>query len=955
MNHSFPYRVLLLLIALATMIPAAGQSNQTVQNGVATAPVVFPSGCSFSWTCDHPEIGLAASGSGNIASFTAVNSGTTPITATITAIPTNVTTDYAYVNSMYSSLIHVINTSTNTIVATLTPPLVVGEDATAFSPDMSTLYIAGNNGVDAVNTSTNAMTHIWTGVNLEFYYSVVVSLDGSTLYVVENTKGTLYRIDVATGTTTGTLGIGAPGLRAVLSPDGTRLYAINGYGSISVIDVTTFTVINTINLPGVDQNIVISPDGKTLYASATITTGNIYVISTVTNSITGTIPFTGSGGVINLSPDGSRLYVSNQATNTVTVINTAAQAVLATIPVSTFPTGLELDPVTGHLYVIGYEGTVDVINLSTNTVITTIPVPNGQAQFTAGNFIYHSGCAGTPVTMTITVNPSSPAILSNLVTGMIAACAGVASASPAIQQFTVKGNYLTGNITATAPAGFELSLSSGTGFGASLTLSPTAATVGPATIYVRAAATAPAGSISGNVVLSSPGASDQDVAVTGTVTGLVTPSISINTSANNICAGSAVTFTATPSNQGSAPIYQWTLNGAATGTNSPGFSSSSLNNGDQVSCQLISNITCVTSASAASTPITMQVTSLVTPGIVVAPSANNICAGTAVTFTATPTNGGTVPGYQWLLNGSNTGANSSTFTTNTLSTTDEVSCILTSNAGCLAGPTATSAPVSVMVTSQKVPTVIIAPATAEICAGTSITFKATVSNGGFSIAYQWTLNGSNVGNDPTYTNAGLQDGDQVVCIATGNMACGIAGSSTPSQIVVDPLPTVTFWADPVYKATSGVQLTPIITGTIASYQWSPAAGLSNIDIADPIADPMIQQTYQLRAITDKGCVATGEITVIPRSPLALPGAFTPNNDGHNDLFRIPTGAPITLDQFAVFNRWGVEVFTTRDPNTGWDGTSKGQPAPAGTYVYVIKGKNAAGKAIAIRGTVVLVR
>lgn len=65
----------------------------------------------------------------------------------------------------------------------------------------------------------------------------------------------------------------------------------------------------------------------------------------------------------------------------------------------------------------------------------------------------------------------------------------------------------------------------------------------------------------------------------------------------------------------------------------------------------------------------------------------------------------------------------------------------------------------------------------------------------------------------------------------------------------------------------------------------------------------------------------------------MPNTFTPNGDGVNDVFR-PVGDCKFLDfNMQVFNRWGQQVFSTTEPEIGWDGTSNGQPAPSDSYVF----------------------
>jgi gliding motility-associated-like protein len=177
----------------------------------------------------------------------------------------------------------------------------------------------------------------------------------------------------------------------------------------------------------------------------------------------------------------------------------------------------------------------------------------------------------------------------------------------------------------------------------------------------------------------------------------ITPAVSIAASATNICIGTPVTFTATPVNGGTSPVYQWQLNGANTGTNSATYSNSTLANGDKVTCMLTSSVACAAPANVTSNSITVNVGTPATPSVTIATSANNVCFGTAVTFTATPTGGGTAPAYQWLINGNNAGTNADTFISSTLNTNDVVSCRLTSNAPCATPATVISNSIAMVI------------------------------------------------------------------------------------------------------------------------------------------------------------------------------------------------------------------------------------------------------------------
>jgi len=165
-------------------------------------------------------------------------------------------------------------------------------------------------------------------------------------------------------------------------------------------------------------------------------------------------------------------------------------------------------------------------------------------------------------------------------------------------------------------------------------------------------------------------------------------SISITSSGSTVCAGTTVTFNAFPINQGTIPLYQWKVNGINIGANSTTYSYVPLN-GDQVSCVLNSNATCSTGNPATSNGITMTINANLSVSVNITASANPVCSGIAVTYTATPSNAGGSPVYQWKVNGGNTGANSPVYSYNPVAG-DQIFCILSSSIACPIGNPATS-------------------------------------------------------------------------------------------------------------------------------------------------------------------------------------------------------------------------------------------------------------------------
>lgn len=99
----------------------------------------------------------------------------------------------------------------------------------------------------------------------------------------------------------------------------------------------------------------------------------------------------------------------------------------------------------------------------------------------------------------------------------------------------------------------------------------------------------------------------------------------------------------------------------------------------------------------------------------------------------------------------------------------------------------------------------------------------------------------------------------------------------------------------------------------------------------------------------------GDFNPATKKELLIPNAFSPNNDGQNDIFKICNITNEKLIDFKIFNRWGTILFRTTDPKQGWDGTNKGQQQPIGVYGYVIRIGYPDGYVETYKGTVTLIR
>lgn len=442
---------------------------------------------------------------------------------------------------------------------------------------------------------------------------------------------------------------------------------------------------------------------------------------------------------------------------------------------------------------------------------------------------------------------------------------------------------------------------------------------------------------------------------------VVVPDVSIGASATTICAGAPVTFTATPVNGGGSPGYQWLVNGVSTGNYGVTFTSNTLTNGDVVQATMASNELCPSKAIVSSNALPLTVNALVTPSISISTPATTVCSGIAVTFSATQLNGGNNPVYQWQVNGTNTATNSVSYTTNGLVNGDIVTCTLTSNATCAAPPTVHSNSVPVKVNATINPTVSIDGPANPVCEGDTVRFSSTVTNGGNNPVYQWQVNGINAGSSSdVYSSNRLRDGDVIICHYSSNGGCGIANSNS-MPLTVHALPIVDAGQDISISIGTNVTLTPLVTGNVLSYLWTPGATLSDNTIVNPVASPKETTTYTLTVTGDAGCKASDDLVISVLKKLGIPNGFTPNGDSRNDIFYIlggPEGSRIK--NFAIFNRWGQKVFQVQDvlpgkPAFGWNGILNGEPAPAGLYIYMVTMTFKDGTKQEMKGTLLLMR
>ena len=349
-----------------------------------------------------------------------------------------------------------------------------------------------------------------------------------------------------------------------------------------------------------------------------------------------------------------------------------------------------------------------------------------------------------------------------------------------------------------------------------------------------------------------------------------------------------------------------------------------------------------------------------TPTISITATATTIGLCTPVTFTANTTNAGLSPLYQWELNTLSVGADSNVYTNNIFGNGDHIDCILTAVGQDCQLVHDTSNIITLTVDPQNHATVSITASDTATCIGTPIDLTATVTNGTANPGLEWYVNGSPTAiTTPQFVDSAT--GNQVVyCEITSDASCGLARSNS-IPIAIYPAPSIPpgqIFYLPYGKDES---IDPLIDGAVATYLWTPSTGLSDSTAATPIITAPETRTYTLKVTSPGGCKASGLITVDVYTPLEVPNAFTPNGDGHNDLFYIlggPQGS--TIKEFAIFDRWGEKRFDIHngvpgDPRFGWNGNYNGHPAAPGTYAYIAVIATPDGHQNVYKGTLVLIR
>ncbi|XZF13264.1 PKD domain-containing protein [Chitinophagaceae bacterium MMS25-I14] len=841
---------------------------------VTTSPTVSIAGNTT--ICNGSSTVLTASGANTYVWSPATGLSSTTV-ANPTANPTTTTT-YTVTGTAAGGC-----TGTTTVTVTVNPvPVINAGIDTAVCTGGSVQLIATGAGTGGTYSWTPA-----TGLSSTTVANPVSTPSSTTTYVV-------------TGTTSGANGCSAkdtvvvtvkplPTISAgtnitICAGTSTTLQATGGVSYVwsPATGLSSTTVANPTANPSVTTTYTVTGTG----ANGCVNTSQVTVTVTTNPTISvagGTTICKGSSTVLTAS--GANTYVWSPATglSSTTVANPTANPTTTT---TYTVTGTASGGCSGSTTVTVTVNPLPVINAGIDTAVCS----GGSVQLTAtgaGTGGTYSWTPATGLSSTTVANPvaTPTATTSYIVTGTTSGANGCSAKDTVV--VTVKP-------LPTISAGTNTTICAGT----STTLQATGGVSyvwSPATGLSSTTADNPTANPSATTTYTVTGTGANGCVNTSQVTVTVTtnPTISV-AGGTTICKGSSTVLTASGAN-----TYVWS---PATGLSSTTVANPTANPTTTTTYTVTGT---ASGGCSGSTTVTVTVNPLpvINAGIDTA-----VCSGGSVQLTAT--GAGTGGTYSWTPA---TGLSSTTIANPVATPTATTSYIVT---GTTSGANGCSAKDTVVVTVKPLPT-ISAGSNVSICKSTSTTLQAT---GG--VSYVWSP--ATGLSSTTIANPVASPTTATTYTVTGT---GANGCTNTSQV------TVSIYAQPVISAGPNQNLclgsyTTLVATGASSYVWTPATGLSNPNIYNPVATPATTTTYTIKGTDSHGCVDSGTITVTV-NPLPVISA------GSN--VSICKGSSTQLQATG-----GVSYVWS--PNVGLSSATAANPtaSPTATTTYTVTGTAASG-------------
>ncbi len=224
------------------------------------------------------------------------------------------------------------------------------------------------------------------------------------------------------------------------------------------------------------------------------------------------------------------------------------------------------------------------------------------------------------------------------------------------------------------------------------------------------------------------------------------------------------------------------------------------------------------------------------------------------------------------------------------------------------------------------------------------------------INYAWSFGNGQFSNDrnpppQVYGSPGVYP----VVLSVSTVQCPTPVLSSLQYVIVEaPKPGKRY---PTEVAVVNLPLTLQARPIGQSALWNPATSLSSNVVFDPVFKGNTEQLYTIEIRTAGGCrtVDSQLVKIVKEIAIYVPSAFTPDNDGLNDILKPTMYGIKTLNYFRVFNRWGQLLFQTNKFNSGWDGYLRSVRQESQTYVWMLEAIGSDGNKYVRKGTTILLK
>lgn len=241
----------------------------------------------------------------------------------------------------------------------------------------------------------------------------------------------------------------------------------------------------------------------------------------------------------------------------------------------------------------------------------------------------------------------------------------------------------------------------------------------------------------------------------------------------------------------------------------------------------------------------------------------------------------------------------------------------------------------------------ITPSADFICFGDEVTITAQAEGGSSADTFTWLASDGSTYEGSTITVAPPSTTTYFLTYVSGagcetlndEVTIGVEEGVFIDSLVVSPDTVPMYFLGDVVTFTAGY--TSTLENLLVEWYRNDSLIASGVDLLQLEETLVVEDSvrYTMRIETPAGCIYEESRTIFVKSPVVkAPNAFTPNGDDVNETFDIVFQGrreAVTITTFRVYNRWGQLVYDNDTPDTGWDGSFKGNPQPSDVYFYVI--------------------